>query len=393
MRKVSLSIASLAAVLLGCSEQGYRQDLTIHNELDVHRASETVTIPRTALANLADGKLQHLEIKENGSDVTTPFQLVDSDKDGVKDALIFQPQIGSRTNKQYQLSINKEPGKSETPDAISYSRFVPERVDDYAWENDRVAFRTFGPEAKRRVQQGKSGGIVSSGIDCWLKRVEYPIIDKWYRKVSDGTGDYHVDTGEGLDNYHVGASLGCGGTGALVAEELFTSGNFVAYETLENGPLRTSFELYYDPWDTGEAVVSETKKISLDKGSNLTRYELVFDQDVEIVAGLSLDENSRSEWADEDSGVFSSWRQQDDSELGLAIVADPKYISGHEALLSDVKDQSHLYVRLTSIDKTIVYYAGFGWKKSGQFGSSEEWIDYLRDFARQLQSPIRIEWN
>ena len=61
-----------------------------------------------------------------------------------------------------------------------YSRIVPERIDDYAWENDKVAFRTYGPAAQKLVEQGKKGGIISSGIDCWLKKVNYPVINKWY---------------------------------------------------------------------------------------------------------------------------------------------------------------------------------------------------------------------
>src|SRR5205085_8225450 len=94
----------------------------------------------------------------------------------------------------------------------TYSRFVPERIDDYAWENDRVAFRTYGPVTQRIVEEGKPGGTLSSGLDCWLKRVPYPVIDKWYKKSIEG-GSYHKDEGEGYDPYHVGLSRGCGGIG------------------------------------------------------------------------------------------------------------------------------------------------------------------------------------
>ena len=60
------------------------------------------------------------------------------------------------------------------PAARTFARYVPERIDDFAWENDKIAFRAYGPKARK--------GAENSGIDCWLKRVEYPIIDKWYGK-------------------------------------------------------------------------------------------------------------------------------------------------------------------------------------------------------------------
>lgn len=85
---------------------------------------------------------------------------------------------------------------------------------DFAWENDKVAFRTYGPACQKLFEDGKPGGLISSGIDCWLKRVDYPIIDKWYKKNEAG-GSYHVDDGEGLDNYHVGTTRGCGGTAII----------------------------------------------------------------------------------------------------------------------------------------------------------------------------------
>jgi hypothetical protein len=78
-------------------------------------------------------------------------------------------------------------------------------------------------------------------MDCWLKRVDYPIINKWYKKHLEEGGSYHEDTGEGLDDFHVGASRGCGGTGLWDDEEkiLYTSKNFSEWKTLAVGPLRT----------------------------------------------------------------------------------------------------------------------------------------------------------
>ncbi|MCJ8295019.1 MAG: DUF4861 domain-containing protein, partial [Colwellia sp.] len=43
----------------------------------------------------------------------------------------------------------------------AYAKFVPEREDDFAWENDLVAFRMYGPASK------SIGTVI--GVDCWIK--------------------------------------------------------------------------------------------------------------------------------------------------------------------------------------------------------------------------------
>lgn len=91
-----------------------------------------------------------------------------------------------------------------TPLPSTFARFAPERKDDFAWENDMVAFRAYGPALRDSVK--------NAGVDCWLKKVNYPIINKWYKQHLEQDTSYHVDHGEGLDNYHVGASAGCGVT-------------------------------------------------------------------------------------------------------------------------------------------------------------------------------------
>lgn len=84
-------------------------------------------------------------------------------------------------------------GIAQTNAPRTFARFVPERSDDFAWENDLIAFRAYGPA----LREGKE----NSGIDCWLKRVNYPIINKWYVQSEQGKS-YHKDHGEGCDNYH-----------------------------------------------------------------------------------------------------------------------------------------------------------------------------------------------
>ncbi len=395
MNAINKNILLLVLVFLAqsCSRNLYQQTLIVYNNLDMFRVSETVLLKKSLLKRALQENFENMELKDVVSNEILPIQFVDTNNDNFKDALLFQPKLGPKQSKTLSLTIRNADRKRTLFDTIAFSKFVPERIDDYAWENDRVAFRMYGPEAENLVKSKLEGGTLSSGIDCWLKRVKYPIITKWYKKYIEGTGSYHDDTGEGLDNFHVGKSRGCGGIGVLSNDTLYTSANFTKFSLLENGPIRTNFILIYAPWNTGKVLVTEHKKISLDTGSNLTRFEIVFDKEIDtIVVGLPLHKMKEEIASNKNDGWFSVWKEHYDSELGMGIVVDPKYLIG-DIIVSNEKnpESNHLFVQLKPIDNKVVYYAGFGWKKSGQFNTIKEWYKYLDEFSMKLHSPIRLK--
>ena len=140
-----------------------------------------------------------------------------------------------------------------------YARFVPERADDFAFENDKVAFRVNGPALAESAE--------NNGTDCWFKRVDYPIINKWY-KGAEQSQSYHEDHGEGYDPYHVGSSLGCGST-ALWQSQAGSNGDhliqpnvYIAYKENKQTNNPTIFTLDY-LYPNG---IHESKRITLNKG-------------------------------------------------------------------------------------------------------------------------------
>jgi hypothetical protein len=376
------------SLLSSCQTQNNKFEILVKNDLDFDRSNETVLIPYSdfEFSEEVDLNLYGLVDKVSGEKVLC--QHIDSDTDGQIDAIIFQPAIKANSEKTFNLVKTAKP---EITDSKVFSRFVPERTDDFAWENDKVAFRTYGPTAQKMVEDGTPGGTLSSGLDCWLKRVDYPIINKWYKKYSSGEGTYHEDTGEGLDNFHVGSSRGCGGLGVFDDNEFYTSANFTDWKVLSNGPLRTSFTLNYADWQADKVSVKETKKISLDLGSNLMKIDAEIAGPDVITVGLTLHENEGEVSVDTVNGWFSYWQPLDDSELGTAIVCNPKDFLGYKHLVSEERDKSHLLVYLKVNDGKAVYYTGFGWKKSGQFSNNAEWEVYLTDFAKALAAPLKIE--
>ncbi len=115
-------------------------------------------------------------------------------------------------------------------------------MDDFVWENDRVAFRAYGP-----ALVAKDGP--STGFDAWYKRTSKLVVDEWYADELGGIKKYHDDHGEGMDDYSVGPTLGLGAPAAYVDGVIWKNKNFASYEVLENGPLRTTFRLIYDDLD------------------------------------------------------------------------------------------------------------------------------------------------
>lgn len=383
MKKIAVLLLIIS--FWSCQNEKPSISVQVNNSLDIDRNFETIEINASELTSLNSN---HFHVIDKTLGDTLVSQTIDYDSDGQIDVLLFQPKINSNAKQVYQIFASVE----KNQEAICYSRFVPERTDDYAWENNLVAFRTYGPTAQKMVEDSIKGGTLSSGIDAWLKRVEYPVINKWYEKYTSGEGTYHEDTGEGLDNFHVGSSRGVGGIAFKIDSTYKVSKNFVNHKTIATGPLRTVFELEYGTYDINGNTISETKTISLDYGQNLSKFSIAVKGTETVSAGLTLHDNAGETTINEKEGWMSYWEPHDGSELGQGLViANPKNLVAFNKYVSEEKDQSNLYAQLKVRDSRVVYYAGFGWKKSGQFQSKTEWESYLSDFSKRLQNPLTFK--
>lgn len=258
--------------------------------------------------------------------------------------------------------------------ARTFARFVPERKDDFAWENDKIAFRTYGPALRDSTE--------SSGIDAWLKRVDYPIIDKWYQQAEAGKS-YHQDHGEGLDNYHVGSSAGVGGTGIWLDGQRKPLNTFTAHEVLEVSRNRSRFKLSYEREIDG-ATYAEEKTITIDLGQRLFEVDSVFFKNgrpaanLPICIGLTTHDGKAEAFFDREAGWIATWEKLDDSELGTGARMDPAKIDSIIVLDTKEKDTSHIFmIARTDATGRLSYQAGYGWEKAGIITTSEAWSQYL----------------
>lgn len=376
----------ITVLCVGCSEKEIPLTITVKNGLDLERATETVELTKAMLKvdNLTTVGIKNLQT--NTLEIT---QTVDNDGDGTMDMILFQPKMKAKGESKFAV-VTIAPGEKPGAEERCYSRFVPERTDDYTWENNKVAFRVYGPTAQNMIEENIPGGTLSSGVDAWLKRVDYPIIDKWYKKELAGSGSYHKDTGEGLDNFHVGASRGVGGIAAKVDSTYFYSKNYTQWRTITTGPIRTRFYLEYAAWDAHGQTIKESRVISLDLGQNLSQFTISLEGVDEIYAGLTLHEKDGEVSGNMEKGWVSYWQPHGNSELGTAILAPTDTFLDFETYDVPTADLSNAYAHLNVENEQVTYYAGFGWKKSGQFNNKAEWEQYLNAFSDQLQHPLEV---
>src|SRR5216684_5635804 len=248
--------------------------VAVRNDLPIARPTETVEIAASALVNLgSDLTRVHVFDHDTGGEVLA--QALDLDGDGIAESLIFQTDMKAMGVRSFDLRIG-ERVTYKKEDFHVYGRFVRERFDDFAWENDRIAHRVYG----EALETSQKEPLTSSAVDVWLKRTRRLVINDWYM-----VDDYHHDHGEGGDFYSAGKSSGCGGVGLWRDGHLVVSKNFRNTRVLAAGPIRLIFELEYPGF--------ETKRVTLDAGQNFNRFESHFsDATATYAAGMKKFENT-----------------------------------------------------------------------------------------------------
>lgn len=262
---------------------------------------------------------------------------------------------------------------TQIKEPAAFARFVPERQDDFAWENDKVAFRVYGPAAPQKGH--------SSGIDAWFKKVDYPIINRWYDNFVNGIS-YHKDRGEGYDPYHTGISRGIGGNAIWVNDTAYYAHNFISYEVLKSGGKETEFTLQYE-FDTPLGVVHESRTISLKLGDQLFKVKSVFTLDgkpavLPIAIGVATHDEKAKVSFNKSKGRIAAWEVMDDLGVGTGALMNPKKVKDIKHIPSEKKDESHIWI-FTSTGKKgkLTYRAGFAWEGAKEITTTGAWDKYL----------------
>lgn len=416
-----------------CTSWAKREEISIivTNTLNADRLQETIELPLNDIISRllpsqdkASSFHSVIITDEEGGEV--PSQITSNGM------IIFQPnpfKANERRIFHARISMRKE------YESKVYGRSFPERQEDFSFENDRVAYRLYGPETQRK-------GEKLYGYDLFNKRTSALFLEELYADQTDKSmwhtfnrlNDkgmnkeatalymafcYHIDHGKGMDCYKVGPTLGAGTNAIISKSQIFYPWCFTQYEILDNGPLRFTVSLDYGERDVMGVKVTEKRILTLDAGSNMVKAEVYYStaehvsipDEVNACCGIVIhDENPQSYILDSRTGtmayedlgdVNTAWegfRDRQAREMGRIFIGTyvPAGLSAMEMLpegrIKGVK--GHLISRMPFPESgRFTYFFGSGWDRNPatSFANLEQWHAYLKAFSRQQQSPLRVK--
>ena len=348
--------------------------ITIENNSDLDRNESVVAISwKTILSSYPKIDTSNFVIINPKTKKQIAYQLERQTYSSVQNLLV---QVDVKAKSKLTLFVQN--GKPEVFTVKTYARYVPERKDDFAWENDKIAFRTYG-----KAIEGSNEDAY--GFDVWVKRTDRMILNERYK-----LADYHVDHGDGLDYYQVGHSLGAGNMAPYIKDTVRYSANYHQWKVLDNGPLRSTFQLSYDAWDAGGIKVKATKTISLDAGSQLNRIENVYtfegNESMPVVVGIVRRPEAGNISLNEQQGIMGYWEPTFEKNGTTAVGS---------ILTSSVKnmwvDKMQLLAKTTvKSNEPIVYYTGAAWDKAEKITDAKKWFQYLDNFYQEIKNPLIV---
>ncbi len=281
-----------------------------------------------------------------------------------------------------------------------FGRFVPERKDDFAWENEYAAFRMYGPALAPENP--------SNGVDLWLKASPELVVDSFYYREHELGLPYHINYGKGLDCYKVGHTAGCGGLAIVANDQLWIAGPYSRHEILYQDDRRLTFRLEYDSVPVTGYLMHEQITITAEAGTPLCKAEVVLTclasdslPEIQLGGGIylhdSLDnlyynpechalcyaEDALSDkTAAEMNREYNGSTSQGRSYIAVVVPSAPAMETPM------IYDGTAVQVAPYELGTTFTYYFGACWNRwsdgKRQFPADEDWQLYIEQLAAQL---------
>jgi len=250
-----------------------------------------------------------------------------------------------------------------------YGRYVPERKDDFAWENEYAAFRMYGPALRPENP--------SNGVDLWLKSSPELVVDSFYYREHVLGLPYHINYGKGLDCYKVGHTCGAGGLVVLAEDQTWIGGAYDRWEILEQTPDKFVFRLEYDSLLVAGHILHETLTITAEKGEPLNKAEVVLTGDYAgellVGGGIYLHDTIDHFEVYEDLGTV--FYEEDALSDKNAAQMNYEYngstsqgriyltVRTPEATVTDMQDGNLIAVKDYQLGDTLTYFFGATWSE------------------------------
>lgn len=253
------------------------------------------------------------------------------------------------------------------------ARAVPERADDFVFENNLIAGRIYG--------KALEGNPTAPGIDIWVKMPGKLVADEWYAAAQQDPNYYHHNHGDGKDCYKVAVSLGAGASVPVIDGQLaYPATNYRSYEIVKQTPDTVEFVLSYPEWKAGDVTVSLDKKISVYADSYFCKVEDSYSfsgaDNLTVAAGVFRHpEQQTIEKEHTGADRYAIWEhasdqsiEPEDGMLGVAV-----YVPGCESV-SVTEDGMHgLCSKSVKPGETFSYWFGSCWSKA-DIKTAEDWF-------------------
>ncbi|OIP82141.1 MAG: hypothetical protein AUK44_08470 [Porphyromonadaceae bacterium CG2_30_38_12] len=351
--------------------------ISLKNNLKLARTNEVVEV---YMSQKYITVLSKPFILLDDKDMQIPYQLVFNDKKELS-SFVFQADVAAKSSKIYYV-------KSGTPilaNTKTSARFVPERKDDFAWENELAAYRMYGPALAAEKP--------SNGVDLWLKSTSDTVVNKRYRQELHEGLSYHIDRGEGLDCYAVGHTLGAGGITPFLDGKVLIGDHYDRYKVIENGPLRSVFTLYSDAVKIDKEIFKREITITTTAGGLLNKAEVTYrgaNKQFQLAAGISLHEVLGKTYDNIHKGIIA---YAEDAVSIHHVPAGRNYVAVimSKNIYEKRQQENHLLlVANYRVGSTYTYYFGGGWSKGG-FAADVDWFKAVRNYHLKVKYPIKVK--
>lgn len=405
MKKLFVS-AAVVAIMSSCAqEKGII--VSVSNPLKIDRVEEIVEVS-------ADDVLGKLKLDENTEFIITdennseiPYQLTADNK------IIFPATVKAEAIASYSIAK----GQPSHVNTLVYGRQYPDRLDDIAWENDKAAYRAYGPALQKKGEQAYGYDVFTKSVSELVVEDRYAMeLDKDARAMikqlrKDGKKaeadslskaiSYHIDHGNGMDCYAVGPTLG-GGTAALMPDSVIAYPYcYKNFEILDNGPLRFTVKMEFNPLTIdGDTTVVETRVIQLDRGSHLNKTIVSYTslkKEYPIGVGLVLHEAYPDRYSMDAEGGYIAYADPTTNvkaDNGIIYVGAvfPNTLEMAKVQLFE-KPVSGAIGHVMGINTyqpndEFEYYWGSAWSKCGF--DDEKWNSYLKEYAMKVRNPLVV---
>lgn len=282
-----------------------------------------------------------------------------------------------------------------------YGRYVPERKDDFAWENEYAAFRMYGPALRPENP--------SNGVDLWLKSSSELVVDSFYYREHVLGYPYHINYGKGLDCYKVGHTAGCGGLVVWHDSVSYVGGAYDRWAIVKQNANKFVFRLEYDSILVGENILKESITITTEAGSLFNKAEVVLQSkdsntttlnNLYVGGGIYLHDTIDTYTTCADCGMVAyaedalsdkgaakmNYEYNGSTTQGRSYVA----VVTPNATMQGIVDGNLVSLKPYVLGDTLVYYFGASWSEwhdnSGNkpFSTDEAWFTTVKETVKTL---------